>query len=113
MTTIRAVVTHKMTVKQPYFNLIKDGKKTIECRLFDSKRQQINIGDMIEFSNANDKCSKMVVGLFRAKNFHTLFTKINVNDAGFEKIEDAEKALEEFYDLKSQNNIGVIGIVLA
>lgn len=110
--TVNNVILHKMTVKQPYFNLIKEGKKTIECRLFDSKRQQINIGDIIEFSNTNDKCSKMVVGLFRAKNFHILFNKININDAGFEKIEDAEKALEEFYDLDSQNKIGVVGIVL-
>lgn len=106
------MIIHKMTVKQPYFNLIKEGYKTIECRLFDTKRQQINIGDKIEFSNADDKCTKTVIGLFRANNFHTLFNKINVNDAGFEKIEDAEKALVEFYDLESQNKIGVVGIVL-
>ena len=103
---------HKMTVKQPYFGLIQQGKKTIECRLYDSKRQQINIGDTIEFSNADDKCSKTVIGLFRANNFHTLFSKINVNDAGFAAIEDAEKALVEFYDLESQNKFGVVGIVL-
>ena len=33
------------------FAMIKSGKKTIELRLFDEKRQQIKAGDAIEFTN--------------------------------------------------------------
>ena len=45
---------HNMSVKEKYYNLLKSGKKTIELRLFDEKRQKIKIGDIIEFSNASN-----------------------------------------------------------
>ncbi len=34
-----------------YFNLIHEGKKTVELRLYNNKCQQIKIGDKIEFIN--------------------------------------------------------------
>lgn len=42
-------MNHNMTLKQPYFDLIKTGKKTIELRLYDDKRRKININDTITF----------------------------------------------------------------
>ena len=41
---------HKMKLNESPFERIKNGKKTIEFRLYDEKRQQIKIGDKIEFS---------------------------------------------------------------
>ena len=40
---------HKMKLNEDPFERIKNGTKTIEFRLFDEKRQQIKIGDQIEF----------------------------------------------------------------
>ncbi len=58
----------------PYKN-IASGKKIIECRLFDEKRQQISIGDTIEF-NENDVPENtvwaVVTGLLRYKTFKEL-----------------------------------------
>ena len=45
---------HKMKVQTKYYNLLKSGKKVVELRLFDEKRQQIKIGDEILFSNLSD-----------------------------------------------------------
>ena len=41
---------HKMKLNKSPFERIKNGTKTIEFRLFDEKRQQIKVGDKIEFS---------------------------------------------------------------
>lgn len=41
---------HKMKLQQSPFERIKEGKKSVEFRLFDEKRKQIKIGDQIEFS---------------------------------------------------------------
>ena len=41
---------HKMKLNESPFERIKNGTKTVEFRLYDEKRQQIKIGDKIEFS---------------------------------------------------------------
>lgn len=40
---------HGMKLQKQSFENIVNGKKIIESRLFDEKRQLINIGDQIEF----------------------------------------------------------------
>ena len=42
---------HSMKLNPAPFGLIKAGKKTVEMRLFDEKRQRIKAGDIIEFTN--------------------------------------------------------------
>ena len=52
---------HKMKLNESPFERIKNGTKTIEFRLFDKKRQQIKIGDKIEFSKLPDLQEKLLV----------------------------------------------------
>ena len=52
---------HKMKLNESPFNRIKNGTKTVEFRLFDEKRQQIKIGDKIEFSKLPDLQEKLLV----------------------------------------------------
>ena len=40
---------HEMKLQPEYYNFILSGTKRIEIRLFDEKRQQIKIGDIIKF----------------------------------------------------------------
>jgi ASC-1-like (ASCH) protein len=42
---------HEMKLNVEPFNKIKSGKKTIELRLNDEKRQLVKIKDLIEFTN--------------------------------------------------------------
>ena len=46
-------MTHSMQLTPSPFQMIKEGTKTIELRLFDEKRRKIQIGDIIEFSNTD------------------------------------------------------------
>jgi ASC-1-like (ASCH) protein len=42
---------HEMRLHDGPFKLIKAGSKTIELRLYDEKRQEIKVGDEIEFTS--------------------------------------------------------------
>ncbi|MFC2574863.1 MAG: ASCH domain-containing protein [Candidatus Saccharimonas sp.] len=41
------MTTHQLTLATESFNAITSGNKTIESRLYDEKRQKIQIGDQI------------------------------------------------------------------
>ena len=66
---------HIMNVQTKYYNLLKAGRKTVELRLFDEKRQKIKIGDEILFSdssNSNDNFKAVVLKLHQAETFDAL-----------------------------------------
>ena len=105
-------MTHKMNLQDKYFDFIKNGTKRIELRLNDEKRQQIKIGDSIEFSNEKDKFIAKVIGLLKYQDFKTLF-----NDFGIEILADKTMTkeellgvLSEFYTPEKQEKFGVLGI---
>ena len=101
---------HQMKLKESPFERIKNGTKTIEFRLFDEKRQQIKIGDKIEFSklpNLEEKLLVDVIDLYREENFESLFRKLNIDE---EDILRKTKAMHEFYSPEKEQQYGVLGI---
>ena len=70
---------HKMKLNEGPFERIKNGTKTIEFRLYDEKRQQVKIGDKIEFSKLPDLQEKLIVDvidLYREDTFENLFREL-------------------------------------
>ena len=65
------VSIHEMSLKNIYFNDILIGKKTVEIRIFDKKRQKINVGDRILFKDEKGErnCLKIVNQIFRFDDF--------------------------------------------
>lgn len=105
--------THKLQLATIPFNAIMSGVKTVESRLFDEKRQKIQLGDKIIFTNRESPDQQVVVrviGLLRYQNFHNLFTHNNPAKFGGESVEWLEKQIGEFYSLDDQLENGVIGI---
>ena len=101
---------HKMKLNENPFERIKNGTKTVEFRLYDEKRQQIKIGDKIEFSKLPDLQEKLlvdVIELYREDTFKKLFLKL-YNDEG----EATEKAngMYEIYSPDKEKQYGVLGI---
>lgn len=45
------MIIHQLKLAAEPFNAITSGNKTIESRLFDDKRQKIQLGDKIIFTN--------------------------------------------------------------
>ena len=101
---------HKMKLNESPFERMKNGTKTIEFRLYDEKRQQIKVGDQIEFSKLPDLKEKLlvdVVELYRENTFENLFRKL-YNDE--EKIARKTKAMYEIYLPEKEKQYGILGI---
>lgn len=105
--------THQMNLTRNPFNKIKSGDKIIESRLFDEKRQKINIGDEIEFScneNLNEKILTKVKAIYRYQNFLEMFNDFPPAFFGGNSIEELIKEIETFYSKDDQEKNGVVGI---
>ena len=101
---------HKMKLNQDPFNRMKNGTKTIEFRLFDEKRQQIKIGDQIEFSKLPDLKEKLlvdVIELYREDTFENLFRKLYADE---EEIKRKTKAMHRIYSPEKERQYGILGI---
>lgn len=104
---------HEMNLQPKYFDFIKGGTKRIKLRLYDEKRQSIQLGDIIEFAKSDDEKFKAeVIGLLRYDSFANLFEDFDISilaDASMTKQELLE-VLGEFYSEEKQAEFGVIGI---
>ena len=105
--------THEMNLQPRYFDFIKDGTKRIELRLFDEKRQQIQLGDIIEFTKSeDDKFKAEVIGLLRYNSFNDLFEDFDISILADKSMTKQEllDVLSEFYTPEKQAEFGVLGI---
>lgn len=106
---------HILKLQPKYFDYINDGTKRIELRLYDEKRQKINIGDTIIFQKEPEleiTIKVKVIGLLRYDTFEDLFKDFDIKimaDNSMTKQELLE-ALEEFYTPEKQKQYGVLGI---
>lgn len=107
------MTTHQLKLATEPFTAIVSGSKTIESRLFDDKRQSINLGDELIFinrENIEQTVTVKVIGLLRYKTFQELFGHINPAKFGGENIEWLENQINEFYSIEDQKENGVLGI---
>ena len=101
---------HKMKLNESPFERIKNGTKTIEFRLFDEKRQQIKVGDQIEFSKLPDLQEKLLVDvsqIYRANSFEELFKKLYDDE---KEIKIKVESMYQYYSKEKEKEYGVIGI---
>ena len=107
------MTTHQLKLATEPFNAIISGNKTIESRLYDAKRQKIQIGDQIIFTNRDNSeqtVTAEVVGLLRYATFRDLFSHNNPRKFGGDNVEWLENQISEFYSIEDQKIYGVIGI---
>jgi hypothetical protein len=107
------MITHQLKLATEPFDAIVSGEKTIESRLYDEKRQKIQLGDEIVFTNRDkpgQTATVKVVGLLRYATFHDLFSHNNPRRFGGESVEWLEEQIGEFYSLDDQLEDGVVGI---
>ena len=106
-------MTHSMQLQPSPFEMIKDGTKTIELRLFDEKRRKIQIGDTISFTNTE---TREVLELYVFDSFETLYSRLPLLECGYTK-EDVDTAspddMNAYYPKEMQQQYGVVGIRIA
>ncbi len=102
-------------LKSPY-ERIKSGKKTIEIRLYDKKRQKLNVGDTIEFSKLpelQDKLKVKIVALLKYKSFKDLINNLGMECFGYPKnypLANFLKTIYLIYSKEQEHKYGVLGI---
>lgn len=104
---------HQMKLAKEPFEKIANGKKIIESRLFDEKRQLINIGDEIEFSqndNLREKVKTKVKALYRYDSFENLFSDFPPEYFGGDSKEALFEEISRFYPKEEQQKYEVVGI---
>ncbi len=106
---------HILKLQPKYFDYIENGTKRIELRLYDEKRQKINIGDTIIFQKEPElgiTQKVKVIGLLRYDSFEDLMNDFDIKILADESMtkEELLGVLEEFYTPEKQKEYGVLGI---
>lgn len=106
---------HELKLATEPFNAIQSGRKTIECRLYDEKRQAIKLGDELVFTNREDPAQTIrvkVAGLLRYTSFTDLFGSAAPEAFGGESEEGLLEQIRHFYPESEEKRYGVLGIVI-
>ncbi len=104
---------HYFRLASAPFGAIASGQKTIESRLYDEKRQAIQLGGTIIFTHREDPrqtITARVVGLLRYTTFRDLFMHNDPAKFGGPSVEWLERQMNEFYSIDDQQKYGVVGI---
>ena len=108
---------HYMNLVPSAFIKIADGSKTIELRLNDEKRQQINVGDTIVFRCTSIKgiIGAQVVKLHKFSDFEELYNALPLEKCGYTVVElDTAHYtdMEQYYTKEQIKKYGALGIEL-
>ena len=105
---------HNMKLCKEPFDMISNGKKTIELRLFDEKRKLVKVGDTIVFTSLDDinkKVKTEVKAIHRFESFEELYEKLPLDKCGYKNSETAKpEDMLEYYSKDEQKRYGVVGI---
>ncbi|MBQ4071016.1 MAG: ASCH domain-containing protein [Clostridia bacterium] len=105
---------HRMTLDAEYFEKIENGTKTVELRLYDEKRRQIRLGDIILFNRKGERdvLRTRVVGLCTAPSFAVLLSDGALLARALPCADslEAQQLLRRFYTEADEARWGVVGI---
>ena len=106
---------HEFNLHSKPFQLISEGKKDIEMRLYDDRRKAIKVDDEIIFTNiaSQEKLTAIVSNLYRFNNFEELYTYIDKKRLGYGEEEIADPTdMELYYSKADIEKYGVLAIEL-
>ena len=102
-----------MNLHDTPFQLVENQQKTIEMRLNDEKRQLIQVGDQILFTNikTNKQLICLVEEVFHYENFEDLYQNHDKKELGYleDEISDPSDMLE-YYSKEQIEKYHVVGI---
>ncbi|MGN1061303.1 MAG: ASCH domain-containing protein [Candidatus Coproplasma sp.] len=102
----------KMNLRQRPFDSIASGKKIVEMRLNDEKRQGIKQGDIIEFTSPKGKVLEVkVAAVNRFESFEELYRNYSKEALGYYEGEEVSpKDMLDYYTEEDIKKYGVVAI---
>lgn len=99
----------EMGLREEYLKLIKEGRKSIEGRLYDEKRRRIREGDVIIFER---RLRVRVKALRIYSSFKEMLEKEGLQNVlpGAGSIEEGLKVYRQFYSEEEEKKYGVVAI---
>lgn len=102
-----------MHLTPEHFDLVANGSKALECRLYDEKRRTIELGDTIVFARADDPEQTVeteVIGLLLYRSFDELLSGFDPSVYGGKDQASFLEGLRSFYPEEQERECGVVGI---
>lgn len=106
---------YEMNLYHNAFELLKNGKKRVEMRLYDEKRRKLKKYDQIEFTDTDTKEKLILVieDIYIFPDFKELYQHFSKVELGY--LPEEEASYEDMYKYYSSEDIlkyGVVGIKL-
>ena len=100
-----------ITIKQPWFNLIKSGKKTIEGRVNAGLFARLEKNNVIQWLHQNMKCKVKIIDIRKYDSFRTMLEKEGLDKIlpNIDNIDDGVKLFRKYYSEEKERN-GVVAI---
>lgn len=98
------------------YKLIEQGKKTIELRVNDEKRKQLNKGDTLVFINraTSETLDAEIKNIHKFDNFQELYKNFAKKSMGYLENEEAKpEDMEKYYSKEEQEKYGVVAIEIS
>lgn len=105
---------HTLNLHPTYFELIKNGEKTLEGRLNDEKRQNFNIGDKITFYKEPEKTETLnaiILDKYLFDDFDEMSKELDKSMLGFAK-QSREEMVEVYRKIYPQEKEKKYGVVI-
>ena len=97
------------------FATIRAKTKTVEMRLYDEKRQALQVGDLLRFTNAEtgETLLTEIIALHVYPTFDELYKRFDKTTLGYMENETANpKDMLAYYSQENIEKYGVVGIEL-
>lgn len=114
---MQAPVTHEMSLRERPYRAVASGRKTVELRLYDAKRQTVSAGDEIRFSlvGGHESVTAEVVGVRYFPTFEALYATLipEMGEAalGYAEGEIPDPAdMLDYYSEDAITRCGVVGV---
>ena len=107
---------HIMNLYPTSFEKTKSGLKTIELRLYDEKRQEVNVGDTITFYNTENELESVTVkvkAIHIYESFKELYENLPLLKCGYNEETVANASYEDmdaYYTKEKQKMYKAMGI---
>lgn len=105
---------HSLGLQPKYFKQIKNEEKIFEGRLYDEKRQNYNVGDILTFllePKRQKNINTVITDKILFKNFDEMASVIDKKDLGF-KNETKEEMINVYRNIYSKENEEKYGIAI-